>query len=202
MEVRVVEKVHVDLLVAVAMAGPRERYGRGDGLVWWKIPSLELRARSREIFLETDDEEAYMTFVLDQLREIGVVGSDEVGQMLVNENVRSVLHCYPEAITSGHVPGPVDDYWEQPYRFKPPRRVLGAVEALKATRGYVFQSSSHDAWETSEAKEFCDSLTQNLIGCLPGFYEAPGLWEEHHLTDGGAGSRGRKEWRCGQAAGK
>jgi hypothetical protein len=92
---------------------------------------------------------------------------DEVGQMLVDENVRSVMRRYPDTMDGRDLPGPVDAYWQRPYRFASPAGV-DFVDALEAIDVYEYQACEHPEWETSEARAFCDALRRGLTRMLPG----------------------------------
>lgn len=98
-----------------------------------------------------------------------------VGQLLVDENVRSVLHRYPDCMDGGSVPGPCDEYWKGEYRFSRSTRSLDPVAVLKAVHGYRYQACEHDGWEVSEAHAFCEALEALAIQSLPGYDEAD--WE-------------------------
>jgi hypothetical protein len=179
----VVPKEHVDLLVAVAIHGPSEAptVNMAAGVTWFDVPGDQLRAGAHAAY-EMSGLEGYWDFIAEHRRSSRDIDPDALGQLLVNENVRSVLHRYPEAIDSGEVPGPAEHYWERLYRFRRRRYRPTAVEALKAVRCYVYQACEHDEWETSEAKQFCDALAWTLVRSLAGYEEAPWAWDEHEVA--------------------
>ncbi len=109
---------------------------------------------------------------------------DRVGQMLLDENVASVLYRY-EDCTIAKLPGKTNAEWLIPFAYSPiVRRVPTALEAIKLVSCYTYQSCEHPGWETSEAKAFCDALVANLICQLPGYSEASWQWEDKSKVRG------------------
>ena len=107
--------------------------------------------------------------------------ADRVGQMLVDENVKSVCHRYGESVTSDNLPGPSEAYWRTPYAYPlVARRTPTPVEGLKLISAYEYQSCEHPGWNNSEAYNFCEALREFLIPMLPGYNEAPWSWDESH----------------------
>lgn len=102
--------------------------------------------------------------------------ADAIGRALWAENVRSVMHRYPDA-TPDRVPGHCDMDHESVtmYRCSPLTAPIVPVAVLKALDCYEYQSCEHDGWVTSHAKEFCDDLRGRMISELPGYDDAP--WE-------------------------
>jgi len=105
-------------------------------------------------------------------------GEDEkaaqVGQMLWNENIRSVTNRYPDCEGKpANLPGPTDEVfiydthkeWNDP---------LNAVQVLSSCACYSYQSCEHEGWKTSEAAAFIDALERKAIHALPGMEDA--LW--------------------------
>ena len=110
-------------------------------------------------------ENAWRSLVGGQDAEAG-----RVGQMLADENIKSVQYRYDgEAIET--LPGPADKSDLLYYHYAPGRR-LTAVEGLKALDGYVYQSCEHPDWEKSEAYRWVERLRDALIRFLPGYAEA------------------------------
>lgn len=106
----------------------------------------------------------------------GERSADEIGQILVDENVRSVEYRYPRAVNDdGGLPGPIAAYYGEPYTLTPRRRSLTAVETLAALSCYEYQACEAPDWEKSEAYKLCDALRRLVIHFLPG-YDAAG-WE-------------------------
>lgn len=86
---------------------------------------------------------------------------EEVGQILIDENVASVNYLYS-----------LDDESE-PYVWTPLTPRLTIVGALKALDCYEYQSCEHPAWSSSLARSLCASLRSALISALPGYDVAP-----------------------------
>lgn len=86
--------------------------------------------------------------------------ADRVGAMLWEENKRSVDYRYSETNE------------REPYTFQR-RPSLAPVVILKALDCYEYQSCEHDAWNTSEARAYCEALRKALISELPGYNAAP-----------------------------
>ena len=146
----VVGKAHIDAMLRSGM--PRH----GDAL-HWLVPGENPATQWKQLDHHT---------------------ADAVGQMLLDECVRSVGHRY-EDDTIASLPGPSNAEWLLPYRFSPfGKGCPTAVEAIKLISCYTYQSCEHPEWEASEAKAFCDALTHTLITRLPGYEEAPWEWTE------------------------
>lgn len=107
-------------------------------------------------------------------------GADEVGQMLMDQNVRSVQARYTND-TPETLPGPTVRYWQEPYKYPyketAPKRIPTEVEGLKIVTCYEYQSCEDDGWEKSEAHRECARLVAALIRALPGYEEVPWEWE-------------------------
>ena len=88
---------------------------------------------------------------------------DEIGQMLWNENHKSVNSRYNEKTAV-----PVYHYTGRPNHLTP-------VEVLKAVACLEYQSCEHEGWGESQAKKWLAALSEAAISALPG-YEAA-AWE-------------------------
>lgn len=167
----IVSKAHIDALVDVALNGPRDVSRRWEGGPRWEAfdprdthwPEQEWRQCAQSGTGNSS---------------VKAVTPDELGEMLVVENVRSITARYPDVLDGGPMPGPVDAYWESYYEFQRPSRRPTVVEALKLISCYEYQSCEHDEWVDSEAKRFCEHLTATLIGFLAGYDEAPWEWDQ------------------------
>lgn len=157
----VVDKAHIDAMVRAGLM-----YSRF-GLRWFAV-----EYGSDEFDLQRDT------------RQLEHGTADQVGGMLVAENVVSVAHRYSPAGRIGEgwednldLPGPVDKYYVERYSYPVMGgRVPSPVEALKLIDCYEYQSCEHDGWRDSEAKRFCEALRSALIGALPGYEDAPWEW--------------------------
>lgn len=96
----------------------------------------------------------------EYLREPGA--RDRIGQILRDENVRSVNRRYDE-----------DDMVF--YQFEEPSHRFSSVEVLKALACYEYQSCEAKGWEISVARALCAELRLAIIRHLPGYEEA--AWE-------------------------
>jgi hypothetical protein len=96
-----------------------------------------------------------------------------VGQMLLDQNVRSVNHRYQETADAGM------------YRYQPaaglPGYLPGAVAS--AIDCYVYQACEDPGWPTSEAYKFCEALRCRLLEFLPGYGDAPWDWTQADLAN-------------------
>lgn len=105
----------------------------------------------------------------------------EIGQALVDECVRSVSDCYPnDDVSKGELPGPVDAYYNEPYRFDF-TRALSDGEIAHAVACYEYQSCEHNEWKASKAHAFCEAMRYRLITRIPGYNEAPWGFDEEHV---------------------
>ena len=99
----------------------------------------------------------------NQTRKLDYTTADEVGTMLLAENVKSVNHRYGENEES------------EPYAFTRVSGTPDPIVVLKAIACYEYQSCEHDGWKRSDAHAFCDALQSVAIHALPGYGNAP--WE-------------------------
>lgn len=121
---------------------------------------------------------------------------DAIGQMLWDENRRSVEFRYPD---SDDLPGSLVSVQLAegvepllmaeilaPYRYAPlehitpssdprlpsHRRPFSPIEVLKLVQCFEYQSCETADWEESEAYAFCDALRGQMIHQLPGYEDA------------------------------
>lgn len=100
----------------------------------------------------------------DSWRYLHPENANEVGQMLIDANYKSVGYRYREP----GIQSPVH------YRYSPPRTITyPIVQVLKAVNALAYQSDEFPEWGNSEAKAFLDSLQGAMIRLLPGYDEAP-----------------------------
>jgi hypothetical protein len=97
--------------------------------------------------------------------------ASDLGQKLLDENVRSVRYRYAD----GDLPGPLDASYRNPYTFTR-GRVLTAPEMFLALDGLDYQACEHPEWETSEAYAIVQALRSWTWRGLPGYDEAD-TWE-------------------------
>lgn len=158
----IVDRAHIDALVALAVKGPRnEREVRPD-LAWM---------RPFHWYHRRDDHGQ----IVHEPRTADYDTADETGRMLWNENLASVAYRYGD--DNEPLPGPIDfavtDADEYVWPFSAPQ--LTAVQGLKALACYEYQSCEHPGWHDSAARQFCETLRHRLITALPGYEDA--AWE-------------------------
>jgi hypothetical protein len=114
--------------------------------------------------------------------QLDCYSTDEVGRMLLAENIRSVRHRYPDD-AEGELPGPVpnptvEGYTYQPLRARRDGQMPTPVEGLKLLSCFGYQSCETPDWEKTEAFRFCEALRHRLVASLPGYRDAPWGWPD------------------------
>lgn len=112
-----------------------------------------------------------------QFRQVNSDNIDAVGQMLLDENVKSVGYRYEDSQLT-NLPGMADAEYLIPFQSHFVYKRLKPVELIKIITCYEYQSCEHPEWHTSEAKVFCESLKSDAISNLPGYDEAPWEWTD------------------------
>ena len=92
-------------------------------------------------------------------RQLTLATAEEVGQMLLAENRRSVNYRYDQRKKSGK------------YTHASSSR-RSTVEILKAIASYEYQSCETPDWFESEAYRFCQALHYAMVRHIPGWDEA------------------------------
>jgi hypothetical protein len=147
---------HFDVLVAVAFRGPRyERGGRTDR---WQRPTWLARPKT---------------------------SPDEIGWLLVRENVAALFTQYPLADWT-EMPGAAPDWTchrngKIIYEFSDPGYQLSAVEGIKALATFEAVAAEAPRYSTSHARRFCTSLRDALLPVVPGMELAPAIWYRARL---------------------
>ncbi len=106
-------------------------------------------------------------------KELTPENMNDIGQMLLDENIKSVSHRYEGSYLTD-LPGRTDAEYLLPYKHTQQRR-FDIVQYIKFIDCLDYQSCEHPEYKTSEAKCFLDALKESLIGMLPGYDEAK--WE-------------------------
>jgi len=174
----VVDREHIDLLVAVALQGPRGGEVRPDAA--WHGP--------RWTDTDTDgmgwQEASGHVLRADFSEGHGLKAPWQLGRLLWLENVTSVAYRYQGDDNDG-LPGPNDftalDAAE--YVWSRPAYTMTAVEALKALSCYEYQSCEHPGWGKSEAYRFCEALRLALCNRLAGMDDAPWSWDADTIAE-------------------
>lgn len=108
-------------------------------------------------------------------RELTSDNASAVGQMLLEECIKSVCHRYEDSDITD-LPGRNDAEYIIPFGFRMSYNPPTPVETLKIIDCYSYQSCEHPDWEESEAYQFCESLRSSTIDRLPGYDDAPWEW--------------------------
>lgn len=108
----------------------------------------------------------------------------EVGQMLWDENIRSIQYRYPDTKENlDNAPGPCGESFRYSDH-RVPRNVpfVDPVQVVKACDCFSYQSCETDDWELSEAYTYIEALKRHAMRRLPGSEEAewgaPKAWVE------------------------
>lgn len=102
--------------------------------------------------------------------------ADRVGQMLMDECVRSVAYRYDGSDLTD-LPGRADADYVLSFKHRLMHSV-NPVVVLKQISCYEYQSCETPDWEETEAHAFCQALRKHMIGKLPGYEAAPWGWDE------------------------
>lgn len=142
---------HFDLLVALAFNGPRYEPGGHSGV--WQRPTWLAQPKT---------------------------SPDEIGWLLVRENVAVLFTHYPLADWT-EMPGAAPDWTRHRsgriiYEFSDPGYQLSVVEGIKALATFEAVVAEAPGYPTSHARRFCASLHEALLRLLPGMDLAPAVW--------------------------
>jgi len=91
---------------------------------------------------------------------------DEVGQLLMDENVRSVQYRY-DRDSFDELPGPIDKTGIRDYRHIPLDITLDPIELLKQLDCYKYQTCECPDWEENDAHAFCQVVRVLAEAQLP-----------------------------------
>ena len=132
-----VNDTHIDHLIAVASCGPSDAATPWERMRWYGFNSSSRHEYS----------------------------DNEVGQMLLDANLRSLEARYPDY---------PEDWREVAHTFEHrlPSGRLSTVQALKTIQCFAYQACEVEDWRTSDAAIFCDCLTGALIQHMPGYESA------------------------------
>ena len=109
--------------------------------------------------------------------ELTTENANEVGQMLLDENIKSMLYRYEDSQVTD-LPGRADAEYLIPFQHYWTHKTPTPLEAIKITHCYSYQACEHPSWGASEAKAYCDALEGAKISELPGYDDAPWDWTE------------------------
>ena len=144
MSAYIVSRQHIQYLVMAAMSN---RIARGY-LTWWDKNNNHHEIRCG------DFERAV-----------------KIGQMLWDENIKSVLCRYPDD-TKETAPGPSGENYVFDIRMTDHWMEFDPTQVIKSCDCYAYQSCEHEEWPTSEAHAFIDSLKSHACSALTGYDQA------------------------------
>jgi len=96
--------------------------------------------------------------------------ADEVGQMLLDENIASVAYRYEDCPPEER-PGYSDQ--GESYKFRQNGATIDPVVVVKSCHCLRYQSCEHPGWESSRACAFVNALIEQACHVLPGYDDAP-----------------------------
>jgi len=109
--------------------------------------------------------------------QLNELNANQVGQMLLDENVKSVCCRYDDSEMTD-LPGRSDAEYLIPFQYHLVHNIPNALHTIAITKCYMYQSCEHPEWEQSEACTFCQALISNKIADLPGYDDAPWDWDD------------------------
>lgn len=92
--------------------------------------------------------------------------AEEVGRILLDENVRSVNHRYRGECSTEEKSKAAN------YRFSYSYRDVSAVQIIKAVHCLDYQCCEPDDWETTLAYKICQAILSTACHRLPGYEQA------------------------------
>jgi len=157
----VVSPTHIDVLLSVALHGPRD--ASSEGPLGWSAPYVNDLV---------DEETGPLTASL----------CSAAGAALLAECIASVSYRYSG---SRELPGPIPTPAPEQYEFSDLGSCLSISESCKAIDCFEYQSCEHREWSDSGAHAFCERLRSNLTSVLPGTWDAPWEWSPEVLAERG-----------------
>ena len=108
---------------------------------------------------------------------------EEVGQMLWDENIRSIESRYPDTRASKDYPGaPCGDSLRYSEHRVPPGATFTVPQVIMTAKCFAYQSCETDDWERSEAYSYIEELKSLAVESLAGDegteWGAPSEWVE------------------------
>jgi hypothetical protein len=151
MSAYVVDKAHISAMLRAAQA---------------------LAMRDRTVFMWYTEQKGEL-----QLKRLTTENADQVGQMLLDENIKSVMYRYEDSEVTD-LPGRTNAEYLVPFKYRMMGRTPTPVEALKLCHGFEYQACEHPGWRTSEAHAFVESLIGSASRHVPGYDDAPWEWTD------------------------
>lgn len=141
----IVDNEHIRVLIAAGLD-----YTRPGSPLRWAVPDSTTTA----------DPDSIIPMLGGKYRHLTPETAATVGQILMDQNVRSFNYRYDEDQVCVYDHGaPADRRWTP-------------VEILKAIDAYEYQACEDPNWETSEAHAITTALRDLMISALPGYSEA------------------------------
>lgn len=143
--------VHIEHIRTLIWAGLN--YTRPGSHMTWHVPDPENAVSPENV--QSSFGRHYRQLTRDN--------AETIGQILLDENVRSVNHRYEE--DELHVyshAAPSDKRWTP-------------LEILSAITCYEYQACETPEWSNSEAYAICSALRDTLVRAMPGYSDGP--WE-------------------------
>jgi hypothetical protein len=162
MSAYIVEKAHIDYLVTAALACGSSY----DRFRWLHKAAVEQPKDTHERGEPWGP--GCVEYCKSVATELTTENATEIGQMLWDENRRSVNHRYNDE--RDDVAG---------YTFQRHMADFNPVQALKSLSCYEYQSCEHPEWKQSSAYAFCETLRRALCGKLAGYEAAEWGAPEH-----------------------
>lgn len=110
----------------------------------------------------------------NEWHELTLSNADAIGQMLLNENIKSVSYRYQDSQVTD-LPGRTDASYIIPYKHPIFGKQYPVIQIIKLINCLDYQSCEHPEWDSSESKSFLDGLKNALICDLPGYEDSK--WE-------------------------
>ena len=102
---------------------------------------------------------------------------DSIGQMLLDENVKSVMYRYKDSQLTD-LPGKTDAEYIIPFKYIVELSSLSGIQIIKLIQCLEYQSCEHPEWKTSEAYAFLEALIRRQFDRIPGYDDAKWEWTE------------------------
>jgi hypothetical protein len=143
-------------------------------------PTSTLTLESEEpmsAFIVSRQHIQYLVYALGKY-ELLEESPEATGQRLWDENIRSVMHRYPDEPVED-LPGPIGETYE--YKDVPYTAVLSVAQVVNACRCYSYQSCEHPEWEHSYACALIETLEELAMQGYASAEDIPGYdaaaWE-------------------------
>jgi hypothetical protein len=147
----IVDKTHIDCLVSAALQ--------------YSSPSDPFR------FWRTNPDGSYAGWhtVSEYKRADDTLSPSDLGQLLADENVVSVMYRYPND-SADELPGnevdATEHYWQH-YVYERPCVRFEPGDVYQLVACYEYQACEHPAWRTSSAQQFCTTLLREALCKMP-----------------------------------